>query len=305
MFERNDARTGYWLGIAALIASAALWSLNGPLIKLLSAGGLSGLSIAFYRSLLGGLVLLPLALPRLGTLRHAAPAWPVASVVLFTLMTASFVIATTLTSAANAIVLQYTSPIWVFLISPLVLGERPRSTDAAVLLIAMAGVGVICFGHGTAELPALAVALVSGFGYGALTIALRGLRRVAPVVVTCLNCIGSGVILGVVVAVGGGLALTPRLALLVAFMSIAQFTLPYVLFSWALRRVEAHRASIIVLLECVLNPLWTYLMIGERPAPATLIGGPLILCGVAAWIVTTSLRQRAALERVVGGVGRD
>ena len=59
-------------------------------------------------------------------------------------------------------------------------------------------------------------------------------------------------------------------------LSLVQFTLPYVLFSWALQRVEAHRAALILLLETVLNPLWTYLLVGgwRKPPRAAARGFP-------------------------------
>ena len=275
-----------WSGVLALVICASMWSLSGPLIKTLSAGGVSGLTIAFYRSIIGGALLLPFAIRRTGTLRNVRPAWPVASVVLFTIMTATFVIATTRTASANAVILQYTSPIWVFLLSPLLLRERPRLREGLVLLIAMGGVAVILFGHGAADTPVLLIALTSGIAYGALTVTLRGLRPVDPLVVTSMNCVGSGLILGAAIALSGTFALNGKQWMLVTLLSLVQFCIPYVIFAWALRRVEAHRAAIVVLLEPVLNPLWTYLFVGETVPPATLLGGPMILAGVFLWLLT-------------------
>lgn len=292
----SDAGRHSRLGVPALLAAAALWSLNGPLIKLLTqasadgAAGLSGLQIACYRSLLGGILFLPLALRRLDTLRRVKPIWPIASIVSFTLMTAAFVSATALGKAANAIALQYISPVVVFLLSPLVLGERPRWSEGAALVLAVVGVGVIFAGSEMAEAPILLLGLASGVGYGLLTLVLRALRTVDAFLVVTLNALGSGVALLAVVLIGaaltgGGVDISvPQFGLLV-LMSVVQFCGPYVLFSWALRHVPAHRAAMIVLLEMVLNPLFTWLGAGEAPSGATLIGGPLILIGVAAQIM--------------------
>jgi drug/metabolite transporter (DMT)-like permease len=218
---------------------------------------------------------------------------------MFTLMTASFVIATTQTSAANAIALQYTAPIVVFALSPVLLGVQPRMSEGLALLLAMAGVAVIFFGHTLADAPVLAVALASGVGYGGLIVALSGLRRVNPWVVVVLNALASGVALLAVLAIASvagrdTLALTGRQFGLLALMSVAQFVGPYALFSWGLRHVEAHRASLIVLLEMILNPFWTYLAVGERPPPATIAGGTLILAGVAANVMVTWRHARQA-----------
>lgn len=286
-----------WLGVFMLIATAVLWSLAGPLIKLLKEAGVDGVAIAFYRSAIGGVVFLPLALRRLGTLRNVSILWPIGSVVAFTAMTVTFVIATTMTAAANAIILQYTSPIWVFLLAPLLLRERPGKVEGLVLLIAMAGVAIIFFGHGTADISWLAVALASGLGFGTLIVVLRGLRRVNPVVVAAMNTLGSGLLLGIAVALWGSFDVTARQLGLLLVLGLVQFTLPYVMFSWALQYVEAHRAALIVLLEPTLNPLWTYLIVAEVPPPATFIGGPLILLSVVGWILLTRRRETANTRR--------
>lgn len=284
-----------WIGILALLACATLWSLNGPLIKLLNEGrqGVPGITIACYRSLIGGLCFLPFTWRRLPTLKNANPGWPAASVILFTIMTVSFVIATTQTAAANAIVLQYTSAIWVFALSPWLLREKPGRTEGLVLLLAMAGIAVIFFGQAATDATGLSVALASGFGYGTLTIALRGLRAANPAAVAATNALGSGLLLLIPVAIWGRFTLTPYESALMLAISLIQFTLPYVLFSWALQRVEAHRAALIVLLETVLNPLLTYLIVGEPVPRPTLLGGPLIIAGVAGWVLLTWRRHRA------------
>jgi drug/metabolite transporter (DMT)-like permease len=271
---------------------AALWSLNGPLIKLLDAERVPGVTIACYRSLIGGIVFLPFAWPRRHSLAKVSLAWPTGSVLAFTLMTACFCIATTRTAAANAIILQYTSPIWVFLLSPLLLKEKPGRVEGLVLLIAMFGVGVVFLGNRQTDLPGLTVALTSGLGYGCLTIALRGLRPVNPLVAAAVNALGSGLLLLPGVALWGTFALGLHGWILVLLLSLVQFTLPYVLFSWALQRVQAHRAALIVLLEAVLNPLWTFLLVGERVPHATLLGGPLILVGVIGWLLLSWRHER-------------
>ncbi len=285
---------GLWLGVAALVCAAALWSLNGPLIKLLNerGSGLPGVTIACYRSLLGGLLFLPFAAKRWSTLRHVRPAWPIASVATFTLMTAAFVIATTMTAAANAIVLQYTAPLFVFALSPLLLGERPRLGDGLALLVSLAGVAVIVVFQPPGQLAGVLVALLSGLGYGALIVTLRGLREVDPTVVVAMNFLGSGLLLLPAAALWGTLHLTQGQLLLLVLMSAVQFALPYALFSWALRRVEAHSASLIALLETVLNPLWTWLAVGERVPAGTLAGGPLVLLGVIGWMLLAWRRSR-------------
>lgn len=280
-------RRAQWVGVLGLVGCAVLWSLNGPLIKLLTQAGVPFVTTACYRSLIGGLVFIPLAARRYRTLGRVSIAWPIGSVLAFTLMTGCFVAATSMTAAASAIILQYTSPIWVFLLAPLLLGERLRPADGLVLLLAMGGVAIIFFGHPTRAVPALAIGLASGLGYGSLTVALRGLRHVDPGTVVALNFVGSGLLLLPGVALWGVFALNGYQWLLMLTLSLVQMAIPYLLFSWALQYVEAHRAALLLLLETVLNPLWTYLAVGEPIPTPTLVGGPLILLSVVGWTLLT------------------
>ena len=183
--KTHDREKGHhaYLAVAALILCATLWSFSGPLIKLLSGAGghispTSGIAIAFYRSLIGGLFFLPLAWSNRRSMGNVQRRWLVGSVASFTLMTGFFVIATTQTAAANAIVLQNTSAIWVFLLSPILLHERPSLTEGAVLLLAMTGVIIVFTGNGATDMSGLVIAMISGLGYGVLTVVLRALRPV-------------------------------------------------------------------------------------------------------------------------------
>jgi drug/metabolite transporter (DMT)-like permease len=270
--------------VSGLLACAVLWSLSGALIKLLNAEGVPPLSVACLRSMIGGLVFLPLAVRSRSALTLVPTHWLAASIGTFTLMTVTFVVATAATAAANAIILQYTSPMWVFLLAPLLLGEKPRLADGVVLAVAMVGVAVLFLGNASTHWAGMAVALVSGFGYGSLTVVLRRLRPVHPTVVTCLNCAGSGLILLPPMLLWGRFRPDGADIALLLVLSLFQFSVPYMLFSWSLQRVEAHRAALIVLLETVLNPIWTYVVVGEAVPGATLVGGPLILAGVVGWV---------------------
>lgn len=292
MTQAEPPRTDLRAGVAALLACAALWSLAGPLIKTLSSGedGVSGFTIAFYRSLFGGLVFLPLALRRRDTLRHVSTPWAMTTILAFTLMTTCFVVATTQTAAANAIILQYTSPLWVFALAPLLLGERARPSDVGWLLLAMAGVGVILALQWETDLAGLATALGAGFGYGLLTVLLRKLRGVDPSVVVAMNFLGSALLLTPLALAWGGLRLGGEQLLLALVLGIVQMALPYVIFSWALRRVPAHLAALVVLCEALFNPALTWLVVGEPTPPATLYGGALILAGIIGVILSAARR---------------
>ena len=265
-------------GVLLLLAAAVLWSLNGVLIKRLQTGGVEACSIAAYRSLLAAVALAPLAIRRW----HRIPEkrWMVGTMLVFTAMCASFVMATTMTSAANAILLQYTAPAWVFALSPLIVGETARRAQWVALAGAMAGVAIIFGGQFTTDAPGLLVGLAAGVIFGVQTVLFRRVRAVQPVVLAFGCCAVSGLLLLPVAAlVDSGPPPSRELALL-AVMGVVQFALPYVLYAAAAARVPAQEAVLILMLEPVLNPVWVWLGHGEAPAPGTIVGGVVILTSV-------------------------
>ena len=266
------------IGVLLLLAAAVLWSLNGLLIKTLQAGGVGGCTIAAYRSLLAAVVLAPWALRRRTPIPEKG--WLLATVLAFTGMCATFVIATTMTSAANAIILQYTAPAWVFLFSPIILGESARGRQWAALGGAMIGVAVIFLWQFNTDAPGLTVALASGLVFGVQSVLFRRVRAVPPLVLAFVCCAGSGlVLLPVAVLVAPAAPPGPQFALL-ALMGVVQFGLPYILYSAGIARVRAQEAILIVMLEPVLNPLWVWLGRGESPSAGTVLGGVVILLSV-------------------------
>jgi len=307
----REHRRRYLVGIALLFAAGLFWSLNGALIKLVydKGAGPDGVTIACYRSLVAGIFLLPLAVRRRRTpgqsagrfatllaprgtpsvfgLRPAAAA----CTVFFTLMTATFVIANTLTAAANAIILQYTSTFWIFLLSPWLLEERPHARDLWLLGLAMVGIAVIFAGNARTDLLGLSVALASGLFFGLLTIMIRQMRHCDSAAVTVLNNIGSGLLLIPAVALFAKFGMAPRAWGLVIAMGIVQFGVPYYLYSLGLTRVPAYQAALITLCEPVLVPVWTYLAVGEVPSLQTIAGGAVILIA----LVLFTLRARRSL----------
>ncbi len=285
-------------GIVLVFLAALMWSLNGALIKIVSEGGNgpNGVTIAFYRSLFAGLFLLPMARGKWRTLaRGAEPGrlgWramiprPAAAwcVVFFTLMTAFFVVANTMTEAGNVIVLQYTSTFWVFGLSPMILKEKPRRSDLWILGLAFFGVVIVFAGDARADLAGLVVALASGLFYALLTIMIRQLRNSDSAAVTVFNNLGSALLLLPVVIFAGSLALSIRSLLLLILMGVVQFGLPYYLYTLGLARVPAYQAALITMLEPVLVPIWAFLTVGETMPRMTMIGGSVIFLALVLFV---------------------
>ena len=255
-----------------LVAAAALWSGGGLFIKEIDAGATS---IVFYRCLFAAAWLAPLM-----RRRRPAPAKDMGvSVLLFVLLLMLYVGSTKETTAANAIFLQYTAPLYVVAFGPLLLGERLKRRDAPALMICLTGIVVLFAGNqGSGDALGLWLGAGSGLFYGLFFLWLRRIRYADPIAVTFVNCVGVALILAVVPGVWD---VSARDLGLLALMALVQFALPYVLFTRGIREVPIAEASLIALVEPVLNPVWVALIFGENPSVATLLGGAVILFGLA------------------------
>ena len=264
----RDAASGRLL----IVAAAFLWSLAGVFIKFLD---LPPLTIVFYRSFFAALVFTPFL--RRKDWRIDRPI--LISVISYTAAISAFVSANKLTTAANAIVLQYTAPFFVFLFSGLVLREKISRLNGFTLAASMIGVAVIFLGSaGEPDMVGVLLALLSGVLFAAYMINLRSTQAVSPVYLTWINNVVCALLLLLVVK--SQLGLTSMQLGIVAVMGAVQLGLPYFLFSKGLQAVPLQEASLIALIEPVLNPLWVALTVGEIPSFATLAGGGLIVAAL-------------------------
>lgn len=258
-------------GRALVVLAGMLWSLAGVFIKLLA---LHPLTIVFYRSLFAALFFSLFIRRQPWTL--SLPLF--ASMASYTAAISAFVWANKLTTAANAIILQYTAPIFVFVFVGLLFREPIRKLDLTTLLFGMMGLAIIFSGsRGGADAGGVMVALLSGFFFSLYMVNLRFLRRLSPAFLTFMNNLACSLIL---LAVVGSLHLSWKEAVALLVMGVVQLGIPYFLFSKGLETIPVQEASLIVLIEPVLNPVWVVLTVGEMPSPATFVGGGIILFGL-------------------------
>jgi len=189
-----------------------------------------------------------------------------------------FVIANKLTTAANAILLQYTAPIYVALFSPWFLGERASRRDWLILLVMMGG--MVLFFLDDLSLDGYLgnlVALGSGISFAWLTLFLRRQKDGFPLPSLLLGNLLAGLI-GLPFMFQSMPSTSSWIGLLL--LGVVQLGLPYILYALALRRVTAVEGILIPMLEPVLNPIWVFLLMGERPSPWAIVGGTVILGAV-------------------------
>ncbi len=266
---------------AGIIVGALLFSTGGVAIK---AASLTGWQLASFRSGVAALFLAAV-LPR--TL--AAISWRVMLVgTAYAATLVLFVLANRLTTGANAIYLQSTSPFFLVLLAPLLLNERPGRRDIAPLVCVVLGLVLVLAGAdqpvATAPDPGLGngLALVSGLTYALLLIGFRWLGRADGHPDAPVASVIAGNALACVATLTFALPVVDFSAAdlgAVLFLGVVQIGVAYVLVTRGMREVPALDASLLLLVEPALNPIWTWALLGERPTALAVMGGVAIAVG--------------------------
>lgn len=262
-----------------VLAAAVLFSSGGAAIKSTS---LTAWQVASFRSAIAAIAILCMLrgarrLPDRAT-------WLVGAVYAATMVL--FVVANKLTTAANAIYLQGTAPLYILLVAPLVLREPVRRADLLFMGALALGLGAFFMGQevatGTAPNPALGnlAALASGLTWAGTVMGLRWLGRRSD----DPRATQPSLVAGNLIAAGAALPLalpvttfsTADLAILL-LLGVFQIGLAYVCLSSGISGVPALEASLLLLLEPVLNPVWAWLVHGEMPTGWALLGGAIIM----------------------------
>jgi drug/metabolite transporter (DMT)-like permease len=259
-------------GILLIAGAALLWSSGGIGIKAIAD---PALKVTFYRSLFAAIALL-LFLRRARWQRTASFA---VAVVCYAACLTTFVVATKWTTAANAIFLQYAGVVWVLLLSPVVVHEPMRGRDAAAIAVALAGMALFFVGKFEARgMAGNAMALLSSVFFALLILSLRREQQAAQAAVTWGNVACAAAMLPFV---GRDLSLTPKSFAILAFLGVFQIGVAYALFVRGLAHVTATQASLTGMLEPVANPIWVFLIVGERPSAYAVAGAVIVLAAIA------------------------
>jgi drug/metabolite transporter, DME family len=273
--------------LLALIASL-MWSTSGFFAKSPYFVGWPGPVLAFWRAVFACAVLWPMV-------RHPRWTWRLIPMTLFFAgMNYTYLTSMVTGTAANAIWLQCTAPVWVLLVGVFVFGEHAIGRDWLMVAFAMLGVGVIVYfeSRGVA-LAAVGWGLASSVMYAGVVISLRQLRGLDAVWMAAINHLVTAVLLAPL-AFAHDVPLPSGMQwLFLAGFGIVQMAIPYVLFAYSLRRIAGHEATGIGLIEPLLVPLWAYLAWSDRPAWWTILGGGFIIIGLAVRYLAPS-RSRSA-----------
>lgn len=265
--------------------AASLWSASGVLIKLINwqpAAILAG------RSIFSSMVFL-VALRRIPT---NWTRWKILASVAYITTQFLFVTATKMTTAANAVFLQYTAPIYVVLLAFWFLREKPSKADWGSMVVIFLGL-LLFFGDklSTDGLYGNILAILSGVTSAVMMVSLRAQKDGTPA--------ESILIANLFTAIFGFPFVlretwTINSWLIILFLGLIQIGLSTLLFAKAIKHVPALEANLLSTLEPILNPVWVFLFLGESMGASALIGGLVVLGGVVFSAVSSA---RAAKDQ--------
>lgn len=259
-----------------VLAAALLWSTGGLFIKWTT---LSGLELSCWRSFFAILTVALLTRHEgFGLNRVTA----IASV-LYAVLLILFVLATKTTTAANAIFLQYTAPVYLLILEPIVYKEKFRSRDVITVLVCLGGMGLFFIGQlRPQDVIGNFLALASGLCFAIYILLLRHPRARE---VNRASSVIYGNTLAVLLTLPWGIATLTSInshdLMSAAYLGVIQLGVSYTLFTVGMARgVRSVDAGIICYVEPVLNPVWVFLVLGERPSRWALLGGAIIVVTV-------------------------
>ena len=278
-------------GTLAMIATALLWSIGGIFIKLVPW---NPLAIAGLRGVLGGLVMF--AYLRFRGIKPVINKDTLKIAFALAGVCTTFVAANKLTTAANAIVIQYCAPVYVLLYIAFVQKKKLRPLDIAVVPITILGVSLCFIGQmGKGHLIGDIVAVISGVFFAAMFIFSEGVSDQ-----TRASGIMQGqfltAIIGLPVLIATQPAFTPTAIGGILILGIFQIGLAYVLYSIAIRSAPLLTCSLLAVLEPLLNPVWVFLFAGENPGIWSLVGVVIVVAVITLWYVYDARKKPSQTE---------
>ncbi|MCW8804023.1 MAG: DMT family transporter [Ignavibacteriaceae bacterium] len=256
-------------GIFYVFTAALLWSSGGLFIKLIS---FSAMQLSFFRCSIAALTFALIFKKQILQINKLS----IINSIIYAVVLISFVIATKTTTAANAIFLQATAPIYVLIFEPLI--NKTRYDRINIITVAVCVLGMTLFFIGKLEpgqLEGNLVALISGITFAAFFLGMKRNDQKYQ-----QSSIFWGNILVALICIPFLSSLEtisfPDLWM-VSFLGVFQIAVAYAFFASGLKRIYAVEASIISMVEPVFNPVWVFLGYGETPSLTAIIGGLIIL----------------------------
>ena len=272
-------------GIIAIAIAAILWSTGGIFIKLTS---LTPMQISFFRCAFGALIFLVVFKKEL----LKANFFTFINAGFYAAVLILYVIATKTTTAANAVFLQYTAPIYVLIFEPIINKTKYEKINIITIIICVLGMTLFFTGKlSSGSFYGNISALLSGVAFAAFLLGMRKNKKKHQFV-----SIFYGNILVVLITLYSIFqidSLSFSNFIMVSYLGIFQIGIAYIIFAYGLKRVLAVEASLISMVEPVLNPVWVLIGYGEIPSVTAIFGGVIILLTVS---IRAVVQQSAVMK---------
>lgn len=269
-------------GLIYISITAFLWSTSGFFIKYLT---ISAFQISLYRSAIAAITVYLICLLRGKKLKFEFDKISNLAAIFYAGILIMFVIATKMTTAANAIFLQFTAPIYLVVLEPVFLKTKFEPKNVITIIICIGG--MILFFFGKLEIGSIygnLVAIGSGICFAMFSLLLK-YKRVRHKSENTLNYVITGNALVAAIAsiiIFPNFAITMNEGLILIYMGAVQIGISYMIFNEGIKYVSATESMIIATLEAIFNPIWVFIGIGETPSVYSILGG-VIIFGAILW----------------------
>ena len=266
--------------ILEMLACAALWSIAGIFIKLIPW---NAFAVASMRSLVAGAVIaiyMAAKRYRLRLSRRALIAGMLEGGVYL-----CFVCANKLTTAANAIVLQFTSPVFIVLYSALFFGEKIKKSDLTVVLFTLVGIALFFFDQlQGGYILGNCVAILAGMIMAGMFMAIGSLKGEEKFSAVLIGQIFAFLV-GLPFCFGGRIVPSATAIVSVLVLGVFQLGISYILYAKSADYCPPLACCLLGALEPLLNPVWVFLFNGERPGLFALIGAVIVVGAITIWCI--------------------
>jgi drug/metabolite transporter (DMT)-like permease len=255
-------------GSLLIFMAAVMWSFGGLAAKILTW---NAFSIACVRGLIAFVVIFIYR----GKTRISFSKSTVLSAISLTLTTTLFMLANKLTTSANAIVLQYSAPVFILLFSFVFQKYTPSRKDVIAVTLTLFGISLFFIER-----------LQTGYWFGDFIGLLSGVPNANPVDASLLGNLFSIFLVPFLFFDKNFLTFSTINWTVILLMGTLQLGIPYILFSLGIKRTSAVKSSIIATIEPILNPIWVFLAVQEVPGVLSLFGGSIVLLTIVIYNIT-------------------
>ena len=274
--------------ILEMLICATLWSIAGIFIKLIPW---NGFAVAGMRSLIAGLTIA--AYMFIKRYKYICTKKTLLSGLLTACVYTCFSVSNKLTTAANAIVLQFTSPVFIVIFSALIFKKRIRHADMLAVLFTLAGIALFFFGQlQPGYVQGNCVAILAGMFMAGMYMAvgeLKGQERFSAIVTGQFITF----LVGLPFFIATDTPFTPTAVLSILVLGVFQLGISYILYIKASEHCPPLACCLLGAVEPLLNPVWVFLFDGERPGLFAFIGGVIVIVSVTAWCIFGKEKQSA------------